>query len=89
MYVEAPPLNRDRILTLAGIAALVVIALKLDWDVGASWRSWCSTSGALVVANSPDDRRDFVYKKLLQWGMSMIIVAPVTAWAIFVLPGWL
>jgi hypothetical protein len=41
------------------------------------------------VANTPEDKRDYVYKKLLQWGMSMIIVAPVTAWAIFVLPGWL
>jgi di/tricarboxylate transporter len=205
MSAEAPPLNRDRILTLAGIAALVVIALTLDWDVGfvavtiavilsllmphatkgaaekVAWPTvllicgivtyvallqemgtidWLgeevagigtpllaalvicfiggavsafasttgilgaliplavpflaqgeigavgmiialsiassvvdsspfSTSGALVVANAPDDRRDGVYKRLLQWGMSMIIVAPVTAWAIFVLPGWL
>ena len=48
-----------------------------------------STSGALVVANSPEDRRDFVYKRLLQWGMSMIIIVPVSAWATFVLPGWL
>ena len=30
-----PALNRDRILTLVGIAALVVIAaVTLDWDVG-------------------------------------------------------
>jgi di/tricarboxylate transporter len=205
MSTEAPELDRDRILTLAGIAALVIIALTLDWDVGfvavtiavvlsllmphatkgaadkVAWPTvllicgivtyvallqemgtidWLgkevagigtpllaalvicfiggavsafasttgilgaliplavpflaqgqigavgviialsiassvvdsspfSTSGALVVANSPDDKRDFVYKKLLQWGMSMIIIAPVTAWAIFVLPGWL
>ncbi|MDA0161010.1 anion permease [Solirubrobacter ginsenosidimutans] len=205
MSAEAPPLDRDRILTLAGIGALVLIALTLDWDVGfvavsiavvlsllmpdattgaadkVAWPTvllicgivtyvallqemgtidWLgtevagigtpllaalvicfiggavsafasttgilgaliplavpflaqgqigavgviialsisssvvdsspfSTSGALVVANSPDDRRDFVYKRLLQWGMSMIIIAPVTAWAIFVLPGWL
>jgi di/tricarboxylate transporter len=34
MSAEAPALDRDRILTLAGIAALVVIALTLDWDVG-------------------------------------------------------
>jgi di/tricarboxylate transporter len=34
MSSEAPPLDRDRILTLVGIAALVVIALTLDWDVG-------------------------------------------------------
>jgi di/tricarboxylate transporter len=205
LSAEAPALDRDRVLTLAGIAALVVIALTLDWDVGfvavtiavvlsllmphatkgaadkVAWPTvllicgivtyvallqemgtidWLgkevagigtpllaalvicfiggavsafasttgilgaliplavpflaqgeigavgviialsiassvvdsspfSTSGALVVANSPDDRRDFVYKKLLQWGMSMIIIAPITAWAIFVLPGWL
>jgi di/tricarboxylate transporter len=205
MSAEAPALDRDRVLTLAGIAALVVIALTLDWDVGfvavtiavilsllmphatkgaaekVAWPTvllicgivtyvallqemgtidWLgkevagigtpllaalvicfiggavsafasttgilgaliplavpflaqgeigavgviialaiassvvdsspfSTSGALVVANSPDDRRDLVYKRLLQWGMSMIIIAPVTAWAIFVLPGWL
>jgi di/tricarboxylate transporter len=205
MSAEAPSLDRDRILTLVGIAALVVIALTLDWDVGfvaisiavilsllmpratkgaaekVAWPTvllicgivtyvalleemgtidWLgkevadigtpllaallicliggavsafasttgilgaliplavpflaqgeigavgvvialsiassvvdsspfSTSGALTVANSADDRRDYVYKKLLQWGMSMIIIAPVTAWAIFVLPGWL
>jgi di/tricarboxylate transporter len=65
----------------------VIIALCIASSVVDS--SPFSTSGALVVANSPDDRRDFVYKKLLQWGMSMIIIAPITAWSIFVLPGWL
>ena len=64
----------------------VIIALCIASSVVDS--SPFSTSGALVVANSPDERRDYVYKRLLQWGMSMIIVAPVTAWAIFVLPGW-
>ena len=205
MTAEAPALNRDRILTLIGIGALVVIALTLDWDVGfvavtiavilsllmpgatkdaaakVAWPTvllicgivmyvallqemgtidWLgekvaevgtpllaallicfigaavsafasttgilgaliplavpflaqgeigavgviialcisssvvdsspfSTSGALVVANTPEERRDRVYKRLLQWGMSMIIIAPITAWTIFVLPGWL
>jgi di/tricarboxylate transporter len=65
----------------------VIIALCIASSVVDS--SPFSTSGALVVANSPGDRRDFVYKKLLQWGMSMIIIAPITAWSIFVLPGWL
>ena len=32
-----------------------------------------STSGALTVANTPEERRDYVYKRLLQWGMSMIM----------------
>ena len=65
----------------------VIIALCIASSVVDS--SPFSTSGALVVANSPDDRRDFVYRRLLQWGMSMIIIAPITAWSIFVLPGWL
>jgi len=65
----------------------MIIALSISASVVDS--SPFSTSGALVVANSPDDRREFVYKRLLQWGMSMIIIAPITAWAIFVLPGWL
>lgn len=65
----------------------VIIALCIASSVVDS--SPFSTSGALVVANTPDDRRDRVYKRLLQWGMSMIIIAPITAWSIFVLPGWL
>jgi hypothetical protein len=65
----------------------VIIALCIASSVVDS--SPFSTSGALTVANTPEDKRDYVYKRLLQWGMSMIIIAPVTAWAIFVLPGWL
>ena len=41
------------------------------------------------MANTWDEKRDYVYRKLLQWGMSMIIIAPVAAWTVFVLPGWL
>ena len=65
----------------------VIIALCIASSVVDS--SPFSTSGALTVANTPEDRRDYVYKRLLQWGMSMIIIAPITAWTIFVLPGWL
>ena len=65
----------------------VIIALCIASSVVDS--SPFSTSGALVVANSPDDRATSSTSELLQWGMSMIIIAPITAWAIFVLPGWL
>jgi hypothetical protein len=65
----------------------MIIALSISSSVVDS--SPYSTSGALTVANTPEERRDYVYKRLLQWGMSMIFVAPLTAWAIFVLPGWL
>jgi di/tricarboxylate transporter len=48
-----------------------------------------STSGALTVANTPEDRRDYVYRGLMRWGFSMVIVIPVFTWLIFVVPGWL
>jgi di/tricarboxylate transporter len=65
----------------------LIIALALSSSIVDS--SPFSTSGALCVANSPEDQRDFVYKRLLQWGMSMIVIAPLATWTVFVLPGWL
>ena len=47
-----------------------------------------STSGALAVANSPEDKRDTVYKGLMRWGFSMVVIAPIATWAILVVPGW-
>lgn len=65
----------------------LIIALALSSSIVDS--SPFSTSGALCVANSPEDQRDFVYRRLLQWGMSMIVIAPLATWTVFVLPGWL
>jgi di/tricarboxylate transporter len=48
-----------------------------------------STSGALTVANAPEGQREAVYKGLIRWGFSMVVIAPVVTWAIFVVPGWL
>jgi di/tricarboxylate transporter len=48
-----------------------------------------STSGALTVANTPEDRRDYVYKGLMRWGFSMVVIIPIVTWLIFVVPGWL
>jgi di/tricarboxylate transporter len=48
-----------------------------------------STSGALTVANAPEDNRDVVYKGLMRWGFSMVVIAPIATWAILVVPGWL
>jgi len=30
-----------------------------------------------------------MFRRLMQWGMSMVVIAPFVAWAIFILPGWL
>jgi len=48
-----------------------------------------STSGSLVVANSFEKDRDFVFKRLMQWGFSMVALAPPVTWLILVVPGWL
>jgi len=47
-----------------------------------------STNGALVVANSEEKDREMVFKRLMQWGMSIMIIAPIVSWALLVLPGW-
>lgn len=65
----------------------MIIALAISSSVVDS--SPFSTSGALVVASSGANVRDRVFRGLMVWGLSMIIVAPVCAWAIFVAPGWL
>jgi di/tricarboxylate transporter len=48
-----------------------------------------STSGALVVANTPEERRDYVYRRLMRWGFSMVAIAPPVTWLLLVVPGWL
>jgi len=48
-----------------------------------------STSGSLVVANTPEEHRDFVFKRLMQWGFSMVALAPPVTWLVLVAPGWL
>ena len=65
----------------------LIIALSISSSVVDS--SPFSTSGALTVANTPDEHRDFVFKRLMQWGMSMVLIIPPIAWLIFVVPGWL
>ena len=65
----------------------LIIALAISSSVVDS--SPFSTSGALTVANTPEEKRDYVFKRLMQWGMSMVLLAPPIAWLIFVVPGWL
>jgi di/tricarboxylate transporter len=65
----------------------LIIALSISSSVVDS--SPFSTSGALTVANTPAEKRDYVFKRLMQWGMSMVVIAPPVVWLIFVVPGWL
>lgn len=72
---------------LAGEVGAVglIIALSISSSVVDS--SPFSTSGALVVANSKEEKRDAVFKGLMRWGFSMVVLAPVAAWLIFVVLG--
>ena len=65
----------------------LIIALSISSSVVDS--SPFSTSCALTVANTPEEHRERVFKRLMQWGMSMVLVAPPIAWLVFVVPGWL
>jgi di/tricarboxylate transporter len=45
-----------------------------------------STMGALAVANSPKEQADRVFRGLMIWGMSLVVIAPVATWTVLVLP---
>ena len=64
----------------------MIIALSISSSVVDS--SPFSTSGALVVANAPEAQRDAVFRQLMIWGFSMVLVAPIATWLIFIVPGW-
>ena len=48
-----------------------------------------STNGALVVANADEEQREMVFRQLMIWGMSLVVVAPLATWLLLVVPGWL
>ena len=49
-----------------------------------------STNGALVLANAPKTLdRDRFYKQILKYSALVVVIGPVVAWAVLVVPGWL
>jgi di/tricarboxylate transporter len=72
----------------SGVGAIgLITALAISSSVVDS--SPFSTSGSLVVANAQEEDRDFVFRRLIQWGFSMVAVAPFVTWLVLVVPGWL
>ncbi|MEU3742356.1 hypothetical protein AB0E78_35500 [Streptomyces sp. NPDC032198] len=45
-----------------------------------------STSRALVTANTPAEQRDFVFRRLMAWGLGISVVGPLVTWGLFVVP---
>ncbi|MEV6077633.1 MULTISPECIES: SLC13 family permease [unclassified Streptomyces] len=79
--LSVPFLLGGQVGTVGLIAALAISASVVD-------SSPFSTSGALVVANSPEERRDTVFRGLMVWGLAMAAVVPLVTWGLFVVPGW-
>jgi Na+/H+ antiporter NhaD/arsenite permease-like protein len=80
--LAVPLLLGGQIGTVGVITALAISSSVVD-------SSPYSTSGALTVANSPEEHRDYVYKRLMQWGFSMVVIVPPITWLLLVAPGWL
>jgi di/tricarboxylate transporter len=77
--LAVPFLLTDQVSAIALIAALGISSSVVDC-------SPFSTNGALVVANADPNDRDMVFKRLMQWGMSIVVIAPIAVWAVLVLP---
>ncbi|WP_408897009.1 SLC13 family permease [Nocardioides sp. R1-1] len=77
--LAVPFLLTDQVNAIALIAALAISSSVVDC-------SPFSTNGALVVANADPDQREMVFRRLMQWGMSIVVAAPLVAWALLVVP---
>jgi di/tricarboxylate transporter len=79
--LSVPLLAQGDLSTVGFVAALAISATAVD-------ATPFSTVGALTVANAPVDQQQRIFKGMLRWGLSMIVVAPIAAWLIFILiPG--
>ncbi|MFI6295441.1 SLC13 family permease [Nonomuraea sp. NPDC050790] len=80
--MAVPFLSQGTLGPIAMIAALAVSSAIVDV-------SPFSTTGALLVANVRGMDRDVFYRKLLGYGAAVVVVGPLAAWALLVVPGWL
>ncbi|MDJ1130474.1 SLC13 family permease [Streptomyces iconiensis] len=79
--LAVPFLLSGEVGAVALVAALAISSSVVD-------ASPFSTSGALVTANATDDERDTVFRRLMIWGFSLVLIVPATTWALLVVPGW-
>ncbi|PRY60102.1 UIT1 family transporter [Knoellia remsis] len=77
--LAVPFLLTDQVSAVGLIAALAISSSVVDC-------SPFSTNGALVVANAEADTREMVFRKLMVWGMSIVVIAPLVTWLLFVVP---
>lgn len=48
-----------------------------------------STNGALVVASAAKEERDALFRRFLVYSGLVVLLGPLVAWLLFVVPGWL
>ncbi|WP_462418230.1 SLC13 family permease [Kytococcus sp. Marseille-QA3725] len=77
--LAVPFLLTDQVSAIGLITALAISSSVVDC-------SPFSTNGALVVANSEPEDREGVFGRLMRWGMTIVVVAPLLAWAVLVVP---
>jgi Na+/H+ antiporter NhaD/arsenite permease-like protein len=80
--MAVPFLATGEIGAVGAVAAIAVSTTVVDV-------SPFSTNGAIVLANSEEDDQDRVYKQLLVFGAAVVVLAPLGAWLVMVVPGWL
>jgi di/tricarboxylate transporter len=78
--LAVPFLMTDQVSAVGLVAALAISSSVVDC-------SPFSTNGALVVANAEAGQRDMTFRRLMQWGMSIVVIAPLVSWAVLVVPG--
>jgi len=81
--LAVPFLQQGEVSAVGMVAALAVATTIVDV-------SPFSTNGALILANAPADiDRDRFYRQMLAYAAVVVVVGPLLAWLLLVVPGWL
>jgi di/tricarboxylate transporter len=81
--LAVPFLQQGEVSAVGMVAALAVATTIVDV-------SPFSTNGALILANAPADiDRDRFYRQMLAYAGVVVVIGPLLAWLLLVVPGWL
>jgi di/tricarboxylate transporter len=67
-----------------GSVAVTGVVIALAISATAVDATPFSSIGALTVASAPEPERERLYRGMLKWGFSMVLVAPIATWLVFV-----
>jgi len=78
--LSIPLLSAGNVPVTGLVIALAVSATAVD-------ATPFSSMGALTVASAPAAQRDVFQRQLIKWGFSMVLIAPLATWLLFVVLG--